>query len=282
MLQIIQGRSIATWQLAAPADADVLLVGSTALESTRHAPELTGKLLIEVTDDRTSAPATTPFVLRYPFRVMQLLDLLDGIVGHLGKSTGESPTLWATANALRKASQQAEAGGWQVARASNGARVWLDTTSIRTDARNLEQLDAAALDIGSFTASAAPPPDAARFARADFFWRTGLHGPDALAPWMDGDTHCELQHWPDFGRLGASEPLLDVCARLASHPRTPNELVAYSRSGTIHVHRFLAAASLAGWLSSGRQPHRRAAGASGIPLRNGWSRLLAQLRRRLA
>lgn len=279
MLQIIRGRSATAWELSAPSRANVLLVGHDALDSTLRTPDLATKLLIVVVDDR-AAPSHMPFVLRYPFRVMQLLDLLDDVAGHLQRhDTDDAP--WATAHALRKASQQATARGWQVAQAGNDARIWLDADSVRTDERTLRQLCAEPLEIGPFVASEqAPPPESLRCSRADACWHVGLHAPDALPPWLDPETSYGLRRWPDLGRLGAPAPLLDLCADLAMRPHTPAELLQRTTYDTAPVHHFLAAASLAGYLAGQERDIHRSGNTGSAPLR-GWARFITELRKHL-
>lgn len=285
MLGIVGDRSVAAWQLCEPAEADVLFVGGDMPAAALHTLPRAGQLLVAVIGAEAELPPASAFVLRHPFRVMQLLDLLDRVAAHLHANTGtpapSAATPWASIDALRKATAQARAGEWLSARVGNDARIWLDADGVRTDADTLLRLGAAPLEIGAFAAAAEPPPAGSRHCTlADFCWHVGMHAP-AMPPWLDGQRRYTLRRWPDLGRLGASETLLDLCADLIAHPRTPSELLQRPGLDAALAGRFLAAASLAGWLVE-YEPIRQRSATAGAQLRAGWGRLLNQLRRRLA
>jgi len=78
MLKIIDGRSSVHWDQSVPGDADVLMVACDQQEQTRQT-DLSDKPCIVVYPTTRDRPAST-FTLPHPFRVMQLLDVLDEVV----------------------------------------------------------------------------------------------------------------------------------------------------------------------------------------------------------
>ena len=85
MLKIIDGRSSVHWDQSIPDDADVLMVACDKQEQTRRS-DLSDKPCIVVYPNTYDRPAST-FSLPHPFRVMQLLDVLDDVVRTLTTDT---------------------------------------------------------------------------------------------------------------------------------------------------------------------------------------------------
>ena len=84
MLKIVEGRSVAAWQPSDTEQADVLIAHISADPAVLNAWGRTGKPMVMVVDTHEAWPSSAQFVLRYPFRIMQLLTLLDDLAGHLG------------------------------------------------------------------------------------------------------------------------------------------------------------------------------------------------------
>jgi hypothetical protein len=67
-----------------------------------------------------------PFVLRHPFRVMQLLSILDAISTHLRPANAEQVgAAWSGAQSLRQLLAQCGASQWHVAEGTGGERLWV-------------------------------------------------------------------------------------------------------------------------------------------------------------
>lgn len=281
MLKILDGRSAASWQLSRSMDADVLFIGADAGSRALDVAQTTGKIMVKVTEG-LPMPEASAFTLRRPFRVIQLLDLLDSIAEHLRKHPVTKPighTSWAPALSLLEATAQASPG-WRVASTGDGGQLWLDNEHVVTTAQTMQRLKEEPMDISAFVPSLTlPPSDATRCAVADLGWYLGWHGTGQMPPWLAEEERYQLRRWPDFGRLGAQPMMLELCAEAAAHPSTHAELVQRTGCSAMQAYRFLAAASLAGWLVAQRQAHPRAQRAVRP---SGWARLVTQLRKHLA
>lgn len=287
MLTVVQSRSSAFWELSAPQEADVVFVGQTETLSSSSS----NQVVIVVSDGQAGqARSVAAFVLHYPFRVMQLLTLLDSIADHLQARITPDPTLpvpagWVPAVAFRAATRTPPGTDFQVAaRTGNGDHLWLDAHGAWMRMVTLLHLRSGPLDVGPFAPAPAPRPmDAVHCPLPDLGWHLGRHGPGSLAPWLATDTAYGLQRWPDLGRLGTPDPWLDLCAHLATQPCTPAQLGARSGQSPDTVHRFLAAASLAGCLTgSTRDVAWSPSAAPVVAVVPGWRRFLVQLRQRFA
>ena len=284
MLNVVSGRSRAVWSLAEAATADVMIASCDGDPASLAAWRASGKPLVLVIDDRSSWPPA-PFVLRHPFRVMQLLSILDDVAEQFQarpSAAMRDRAAWAAAESLRQCMPHATGADWQVARASDGRQVWIGRGHAHADADALAGLRECDMRVGAFESTGIPPPASAKaFALCDLAWFIGLGGDGDLAPWLARDSAYRLRRWPDFGRLGAGKGLLELCAHATTHAWAPAPLARATGQPLVDVHRFLNAASLAGLLASAQAsvagpPTPRPAAASG-----GWHRLLGGLRRRL-
>ncbi|HEU4665420.1 MAG TPA: hypothetical protein VFS55_15425 [Dokdonella sp.] len=283
MLQIVAGRSKARWQLAGVAEADVLFASPAGRDDVLAAWGRSGKPVVLVTDDRSGwSPAT--FVLRHPFRVMQLLAVLDDVADLLADARPREPgsaSGWAGAQSLRALVPQANALGWHVARTTLGEEIWLGRGQVLADAATIARLRGNAFELTAFhPAGSAPPATGIALAVSDFAWQVGMATPGTLAPWLDPATAYRLRRWPDFGRLGVSTGLLELCAASTVRAWTPAALADASGQSAANAHRFLAAASLAGLLAANGHEPAHAPIARGR-LQGGWDRFLGGLRRHL-
>jgi hypothetical protein len=274
---------VAAWKSSTIEHADVLLAYTDGRPGVLDTWYATGKPAILVIDDRANWPAA-PFVLRYPFRVMQLLALLDGIAEHLRARAAPAPrdnTAWAAAEDLRRLTTQAGERGWHVAAAGEREELWIGEGHACASAAVWRGLREGALRLGPFGHhAAAAPVDAQRGAIADVAWFAGIHGRDELAPWLSADSAYRLRRWPDFGRLGGAAALLDLAAAAAARPCTPGELAARAACTVAQANRFLSAASLAGLLVAATREDSGAHASAAAPAR-GWMSFIHDLRRQL-
>ncbi|MGN6518733.1 MAG: hypothetical protein ACTHK2_04830 [Dokdonella sp.] len=284
MLKIVAGRSKAAWQLAGIEHADVLFASCEGDGSVFTAWGASGKPVVLVIDDRSSWPPA-PFVLRHPFRVMQLLSVLDDVAELMAAAPGRERSdrgRWSGAESLRVLMPQSGNASWHVARTPLGEEAWLGHGHVCVDARTIARLRAGGLELAAFQpAATSPPPDAVRIAACDFAWYVGLKGPASLAPWLAADAAYRLRRWPDLGRLGASTGLLELSAMSTVRAWTPPALVEASGQAEADVHRFLAAASIAGLLVVANGNEQVSARPARGVVQSGWNRFLGGLRRHL-
>jgi len=277
MLGIVQGRAAAHWQLTDPAQADVLL---TPTQHERSAIAGIGKAIVLVVEER-NAWLDAPFVLRHPFRVMQLLSILDAVSVQLHPAHIERPPAgWAGAQSLRQLLAQGNTSQWHVAEGGAGKRLWIGARSAAATPAALVALKAGSFAHGEFLPSAnTPEDDCVALPRQDAAWYVGYHASTELAPWLSAHASMRLRRWPDFGRIEASLAAFRLSAETALAATTPAALAMSTRVADAEVHRFLNAASLAGLLVVA--PRSEAAPRAPHAMPGGWTRLLGGLRRRL-
>lgn len=281
MLKVVEGRSVASWQPAEVERADVLIAHPDGAGTALDAWNRSGKPVILLIDDRASRPPA-PFVLRQPFRVMQLLAILDQ-VAQLASAPraplGGEHAAWETLESLRRCMAQAGERGWHASGGEPEARIWIGAGCAQALPAVIARLREGAPVPGAFAPTEHTPPAAAeRLPLAELAWFAGLNGPPELAPWLARDSAYRLLRWPDFGRLHATPEWIELAALAAAQARTPAALAAVAGHAPAEVHRFLAAASLAGLLAavSGVDAAPPAA-----PAARSWTRLIGDLRRHL-
>jgi hypothetical protein len=281
MLKVLQGRLHASWQACDIDRADVLLAHAHCDPGVLSRWTRTGKPLVVVVDERMDRPAS-PFVLRQPIRVMQLMGMLESVSDHLAEGprhVAPSASAWSALESLRRLMGQHGESGAQLARTADGALLWVDHGCAFAEPSALQRLRDGELVATPFMAAdAAVPKSAKAFPLVDLAWFLALSGPAELAPWLDPASAYRLRRWPDFGRLGCSSNMLELSAMTATQPMTPAMLVQASAKPPAVVHRFLNAASMAGVCASApvRQLPRPASVPGGM-----WSRIVGDLRRHL-
>lgn len=284
MLKVVSGRSRAEWSLASPAEADVMIASSDGDPAPFAAWGASGKPVVLVIDDRCSWPPA-PYVLRHPFRVMQLLSILDDVAEQFQSRPATAPgdrAEWAAAESLRRCMTRAGGADGYVARCAGGEQIWIGHGVAHAEATVLARLREHGLGLGAFEPARAAPIAAAKpFPLCDLGWFVGHHGSGELAPWLPEDGSYRLRRWPDFGRVGVVAGLLELCAHATTRAWTPATLAAAAGQPLAGVHRFLNAASLAGLLAPVHATHARTAAAPPGSVPEGWRRFLGGLRRRL-
>lgn len=284
MLKVVDGRSAASWQRSDFDHADVLLAHAGSDPAQLVAWVKTGKPVVMVVDERSSRPPS-PFVLQYPFRVMQLLSMLDDVVEHMEHSTVravDADSVWGAAESLRLLMSHAGARDWHMAQGEGGATIWVGDGQARATTGTITRLRAWHLAVGAFHPTLdAPPANAQPFALCDAAWFVGMNGPQELAPWLLPDAAYRLRRWPDVGRLGATHDVIELSALLAVSAHTPASLARTSGLAPSDVNRFLNASSLACLLTTAPRAEAPSAVVEPALQKNGWMRFVGDLRRRL-
>jgi hypothetical protein len=293
MLKIVDGRSRAAWSVSTPDDADVLMAGIDAKEAVVERWARTEKPLIAVHEGMEGRPMT-PFTLCHPFRVMQLLGVLDEVersleslppvqgVPPLQAKTATSP--WAFAESLRWLSRRS-AGGHRYAAASIDGTVFVqdDLSAYHIDPDSLDRLRHGKLRLPPLQMdSSAVPVGFLRRPVFELAWFVGMHESASLAPWLDANAAYRLRRWPDFGMVRGTREHLALAALLAREAQQREHLANVTNQPLAGVDRFLNACSIAGLLNSsvGNTATKSAGGAATMaPTRFGG--LISSLRRRL-
>lgn len=258
MLRILDGRGGLSWALTAPDDADVLIAGTHAEEAASQRWALTDKPVIAVYEGGAARPLT-PYTLHHPFRVMQLLGVLDEVDQALGGASVEvtrprgvvDPSL-SFAESLRLLARGSAHGNLH--RAANGRDIVFvrdDLSAYYAAADTVQRLTQQPMELPALAPSGEPvPPHFICRPVFELAWFTGLHGGDALAPWVEREALHRLRRWPDFGLVRGARAQLALAALLTHASHTRNRLIEVSRQPAAQVDRFLNASALAGVLAS--------------------------------
>lgn len=283
MLKVVDGRSIASWRSSEMAQADVLLTYAQGDAGVPSSWVASGKPAVLVIDDRANWPPAQ-YVLRYPFRVMQLLSMLDSVAEYLcARPTDDDGTsgAWATAESVRRLVTQAGEKDWHVAYAENGCRVWVGNGLAHAECATLRSLREGTLALGAFSITdEAPTANLPTWPLGELAWFVGAHGPAGLAPWLQREASHRLRRWPDFGRLGVMPNMIELAAAATGQAGTAQELAGRVGCDVAAAERFLSAASLAGLLTSSPAPVVARTNTT-VPQRGAWMRFVSDLRRHL-
>lgn len=255
MLKIVDGRSGVAWALADPEQADVLLVGDHSDAPVVERWAQTDKPLIAVHEGRRARPMT-PYTLRHPFRVMQLLGVLDDVEHAMEAAPAESArgargtTPWSFAESLRAVMRGAGRGRLYAA-GYGEATVFVrdDGATYCASPASVERLAREWLPLPALESAVGRVPDG--YVSRPLFelaWFAGWHGPPGLAPWLEPHGSYHLRRWPDFGLVRAGRAQLAMAAALTRGEADRARLCGIARQQASEVDRFLNACSLAGLL----------------------------------
>lgn len=258
MLKILDGRGGLSWSLVAPEDAEVLIAGTHGDELVARRWAKTDKPLVAVYEGAAARPMT-PYTLHHPFRVMQLLGVLDDIDQALGGTAQDTArgrsaagTLWTFAESLRLLARSSAGGNLHVA-GEGAQRVFVrdDLSVYHAGADTVRRLVGHSLELPALRlASEGPPADFVCRPVFELAWFTAWHASDALAPWVDANALYRLRRWPDFGLLRGTREQLALAALLTHASYSRAQLIQSSRQPAANVDRFLNACALAGVLAS--------------------------------
>ncbi len=266
MLKIIDGRSPVNWSQSAPGEADVLMVSAEHQDRTCE-DDLIHKPCIVIYPNSQQKPAT-PFSLPHPFRVMQLLDVLEEVVHTL--DTGDAPET--DAGAIQNQPQASPATDFcaSLYQAINGkaqphsdiyssdspeGRLLVKPDSHRFYARPalLHALSAGTVNFEPLTASdetvsegMVPRP------LFELAWLTGSRHSRALLPWLDENSTFQLSRWPSAAALNKSRQLLSLCALMTRRALSVRELRSLSQCEDSLLYHFINACEISGLLVSQR------------------------------
>lgn len=255
MLRILDGRGGLSWVLVAPDAAEVLITGTCGDDSVARQWATTDKPVIAVYEGCAARPMT-PYMLHHPFRVMQLLGVLDEIDQALGNATGEAlrtrtPVCGGFAESLRLLARSSAAGKLHVA-GDGDTRVFVrdDLSTYHASAGTVLRLTREALSLPALVlASEVPPSDFVARPVAELAWFTGWYADAALAPLADVHASYRLRRWPDFGLLRGTRDQLALAALLTRAGHSRARLIELSQQPAASVDRFLNACALAGVLA---------------------------------
>ncbi len=264
MLKIVEGRSEANWCLSDPDSADVLMISCDKTPETQCWHD-SKKPRIVVYHCNQQKPIYR-FTLQHPFRVMQLLSVLDEVSAILiGQGAPvlqpAEPTLPLTSSSegnevspfwlsLHEAvsGNVTNPAALLVALSSQGA-LYFKPASQRFYASKalFRQLAASSVTLGPLTPTANEfPEDMVACPLFSVCWMVSRYDAIHLAPWMNPEGAFHLKRWPSFGTLEKSRTHLSLCALMTKRPLTREQLLQISQCGEDELDRFINACEMSG------------------------------------
>jgi hypothetical protein len=290
MLEVLNGRTSCTWQLVESIEhAEVVVTGNTGRFASPPM-QLHGKRVVAVIESAdVRVRPNTPYVLTHPFRVMQVLSVLDEIADDYKRPElrivhNASASHWDFAESVRALRAAISTGPWYRTHTAEGAEIVVSGNlhNFACEPAVFEQIRVGATTLSSL-APASVQSVPSRYVRRpllELLWHSAYHSGSALSPWLDAHGSFQLRRWPDFGTISSTRQHLQLVAMLAKRSRSRAQLAQAADAPIGEVDRLLNALSLCDLLVSEHfvQP-ARAPATSALP---GFIRsLLGSLRRTL-
>ncbi|MEQ3724269.1 hypothetical protein [Alcanivorax sp.] len=264
MLKIMEGRAAVSWSLSDPDNADVLMISCDQTGETQRW-ERSDKPRIVVYRGNQQKPSS-PFVLQHPFRVMQLLSVLDEVAGTLSSRGKTAPQVTAPAQpssapgavstntvspfwlSLHEAvnGNVADPAGLLMATSPHGPLYFKPASQRFYASKTLfRQLAAGSLPLGSLTPTTdAVSDDMVACPLFSVCWMVSRYDAIHLAPWMNPEGAFHLKRWPSFGTLEKSRTHLSLCALMTKRPLTREQLQQISQCSEDELDRFINACEM--------------------------------------
>jgi hypothetical protein len=291
MLDILDGRTHCRWKLVDSVDdAQVIVAGFSGGRSGLGDWRRSDKHVVAIVESSDVRPQT-PYVLTHPFRVMQVLTILNEIAdeGVSAPACQDPPPAssaeWEFADSVRALLGKPTQSAWYRATSTDRQEVLVAAAHLGYAAAPAT-LDRVRRGTIRFSALAPirlqnVPPQYERRPTAELLWHNAYHASTQLAPWLDPSGGFRTRRWPDFGVIPATRPRLQLLAALSRRESRRTELVALGHASAEEVDRVLNALSLCDLLDSDRSaispPARHATAAAPGFLRT----LIGGLRQRL-
>lgn len=256
IMSVLSGRTRCAWLQAEPTAADVLILGPQFDDDSAPALIEAARCVVRMTltDDPHLGDVTR---LEYPFRVFQVLSVLEEVEAKLGseavKATGVvgRNSSWSLFDAIRQYAGRTSHQQWLTSQFEDGRTLFVrdDFSVFAADDSVHADLSVGKLPQSGLTVGVAPPAELVKRPGQQLLWTVGLHsGRGNLSGTLDSSAGYKLLAWPDFGVMRPKREHLQLCALLARHLRTPEQLVAGTQLSSETVNRFLNACVLSGLL----------------------------------
>lgn len=290
MLEVLSGRTSVTWNLVETlVGADVIVTGEPARVNPVWSAQQGKRIVAIIEGGQKRASQHAPYVLQHPFRVMQVLAILEEIAEDYKRPElrivrGAESGLWDFAESVRAAAGQGSPPAWYRTQTATGAEIIVTGTLTSCACES-----AVFANICNQTVSLAPLAQTvvqsvpARYTKrplSELLWYNTWHASSALAPWLDPDALYGIRRWPDFGTIPPSRQQLQLVAMIARRPLSRIALARAVEASSSEIDRTLNALSLCGFIAPKPAPQVRAQDTSPLP---GFIRsLLGSLRRRIS
>lgn len=276
MLDVLQGRTRCQWQVVQDiSQAGVIVTQFHAGQSEALSGlQVDNRPILAVIRQSDLRPPT-PYVLTHPFRVMQVMTVLDEIAEHAAarepatraaRRTLAVASNWAFANSWRELQEPVSASIWHQTTTDSGALIVISKTlhSYACAPEVIEQIRSGALVPGPVVAVDAYKLES-RFVRrplCELLWYNALHADNKLAPWLAPNANFSIRRWPDFGTLPHTRLTLQLAAALSAKATSRRELVSSLDVQASDIDPLLNAFSLCGFIASDQRVTKRAYSAT--------------------
>ncbi len=251
-----KGATHSAWTIASPEFADVVVVHRDDHDERIPMWKAQGKPVIEIATDSQS-DATAPGVLVYPFRVTQVLALLNTLDEHLkaGQPAAEKPTLrtrdsspgevdpWAFVESLRTLRLVQNSEVWLVGRDSRLQVLWVrgDAVAYAADPLAVQAMRDGSLNLSKLALDKGLGPSPALPSRSgiELSWFAGYYASDHLAPALQAETRYRIARWPNFGLIRPPPSQVRIAAVLASTAGDIGEITSRANVSTEEATRIL-------------------------------------------
>jgi hypothetical protein len=237
-----QGTTHATWTIAAPDVADVVVVHESDRDERIARWKAQGKPVVEIST-AGRADATGSGVLVYPFRAAQVLALLEKLDAQLTAGADPGPVApqnaasppentdpWSFVEALRTLRSVQNSEAWLVGRSARTPVLWLrgDAVAYTADTTTVQAIRRGALHLGNLTLQKATEPAGGPALRSgmELSWFAGYYAGPTLAPMLNAGVRYRISRWPNFGLIRPLPSQMRIAAALAAAAGDLSEVAA--------------------------------------------------------
>ncbi|KGD66440.1 hypothetical protein Y5S_00107 [Alcanivorax nanhaiticus] len=259
MLKIMNGRSSVEWMQAEPEDADVLMVANEDSAACQQWQE-SNKPCIVIYHNNEQKPSA-PYTLSHPFRVMQLINILEDVSATLGGSQQDSakvapsetpvpnPATAGQENDFSASLYQAVTGKnkealYQAQSAKGSLFVSPSAGAYFIQEPLFNEVRHKTVALSALKPAA--NTDLSAYIRrpiAELAWMTAQLA-STLPEWLPKDGNFRLKRWPNVRSAKNNRAYLSMSALMTKQPCRREQLAAHAGCEQQQVDRFLSACAM--------------------------------------
>jgi len=259
MLWAFQGTTRSNWIVSASEkEADVIFVHTGDCDDRVRQWQHSRKTVV-VIETEPDSDVVHEYVLLYPFRAVQVMELLETLDIQLGASATKidlttlanpdtpSDDPWSFLDELRMLREVQNGDVWLVGKIAAATVLWVrgDCSEYSADPATLQAIRLGELRLTDVQLQRGVPLPAHRRPRpaAELVWFAGFHASPQLAPWLDAESHYRLVRWPDFGAIRPLPSQIRATATLSAAALTVQEIATRAHISLEEATRMLNALS---------------------------------------
>ena len=259
MLWAFQGTTRSNWIVSASEkEADVIFVHAADCDDRVRQWQHNRKTVV-VLETEPDPDVAHEYVLVYPFRAIQVMELLETLDLQLNASPTKfdlstvtnpgtpSDDPWSFLDELRMLREVQNGDVWLVGKIAAATVLWVkgDCSEYSADPATLQAIRQGEIQLTEVKLQRGVPLPAHRRARpaAELVWFAGFHASPQLAPWLDAVSHYRIVRWPDFGAIRPQPSQLRATATLSNAALTVQDLATRAQISLEEAARILNALS---------------------------------------